>query len=206
MSQFTYENETPKTCLETYEWDNVWWEQTNKTDTPRVLYIGDSISCGTRRKATEISKEQLLFDGFGTSKAVDNPYLIDSIRLFAKQQGNRSAILFNNGLHGWHLQDETEYKQYYEKMIQFLINEFSGTPLLLVLTTHVANADRDARVVVRNRVVSELAEKYELTTVDLYTIIKRHDDLFTDGVHLKPDGYALLAEDLVKEIQNVITK
>ena len=192
--------------METYEWDNVWWEQTNKTDTPRVLYIGDSISCGTRRKATEISKEQLLFDGFGTSKAVDNPYLIDSIRLFAKQQGNRSAILFNNGLHGWHLQDETEYKQYYEKMIQFLINEFSGTPLLLVLTTHVANADRDARVVVRNRVVSELAEKYELTTVDLYTIIKRHDDLFTDGVHLKPDGYALLAEDLVKEIQNVITK
>ena len=114
--------------METYEWDNVWWEQTNKTDTPRVLYIGDSISCGTRRKATEISKEQLLFDGFGTSKAVDNPYLIDSIRLFAKQQGNRSAILFNNGLHGWHLQDETEYKQYYEKMIQFLINEFSGTP------------------------------------------------------------------------------
>lgn len=206
MSQFTYENETPKTCLETYEWDNVWWEQTNKTDTPRVLYIGDSISCGTRRKATEISKEQLLFDGFGTSKAVDNPYLIDSIRLFAKQQGNRSAILFNNGLHGWHLQDETEYKQYYEKIIQFLMNEFSGTPLLLVLTTHVANADRDARVVVRNRIVSELAEKYKLTTVDLYTIIKNHGDLFTDGVHLTPDGYILLAEELVKKIQNVIKK
>ena len=206
MSQFTYETGTLETCLETYEWDNVWWEQTNKRNTPRVLYVGDSISCGTRRKATEISKEQLLFDGFGTSKAVDNPYLIDSIRLFAKQQGDRCAILFNNGLHGWHLQDETEYKQYYEKIIQFFLSEFSGTPLLLVLTTHVANADRDARVVVRNRVVSELAKKYELPTVDLYTLIKSHDNLFTDGVHLTPEGYTLLAEELVKNTQKVINQ
>ena len=201
MSQFTYENEAPKACLETYEWDNVWWEQTNKFDTPRVLYIGDSISCGTRRKATELSQGQFLFDGFGTSKAVDNPYLTSSIRIFAEQQRNRCAVLFNNGLHGWHLQDETEYKQYYEKMIRFLLDEFKDTPLLLVLTTHVANADRDARVVVRNRVVSELALKYGLSTVDLYAITNSQNDLFTDGVHLKPEGYELLAKELIKSLQ-----
>ena len=203
MSRFTYENETTKTPLETYEWDNVWWEQTNKTDIPRVLYIGDSISCGTRTRATAAAQGKLLFDGFGTSKALDNPYFKDTLRLFTRQQESRCAILFNNGLHGWHLQDDSEYKQYYEEMIQFLLQEFPGTPLLLVLTTHVANAERDARVVIRNGVVTELAKQYGLPTVDLFAITKEHDDLFTDGVHLKPDGYVLLAEELVKSVQAV---
>ena len=203
MSQFTYEKEDSKTPLETYEWDNVWWEQTKKTDTPRVLYIGDSISCGTRRRATEAARGKLLFDGFGTSKALDNPYFKHTLRLFAKQQGSRIAILFNNGLHGFHLQDDSDYKQCYEEMICFLQDEFKDTPLFLVLTTHVANPERDARVVIRNGVVSELAKKYGLPTVDLYAITKAHDDLFTDGVHLKPEGYDLLAEELVKSVQAI---
>lgn len=201
MGDFTYEAKNCETPLETYEWDNVWWEHANVKGTPRVLYIGDSISCGTRKKATEAAQYKIFFDGFGTSKALDNPYFADSVRMFAKQQGERGAILFNNGLHGWHLDDEREYGAYYEKMVQFLLNEFEHTPLFLVLTTHVANSERDARVVVRNRVVSELAKKYSLPTVDLYAIVKNHEETFTDGVHLNADGYALLATELVENIQ-----
>ena len=204
MSEFTYEAETHEIRLETYEWDNVWWEHANIKGIPRVLYIGDSISCGTRRKATEVAENKLFFDGFGTSKALDNPYFADSIRMFAKQQENRVAVLFNNGLHGWHLDDATEYGVYYEKMIKFLLKEFENISLFLVLTTHVANLERDARVVVRNRVVLELAKKYGLPIIDLYEIVKEHSDLFTDGVHLTGEGYGLLAKELVENVSKAI--
>lgn len=206
MKNFTYEFENNPEKLETYEWDNVWWEHANARNLPRVLYIGDSISCGTRRIATQTANEKIYFDGFGTSKAVDNPYFAQSVRLFAHQQGERSVVLFNNGLHGWHLDDSTEYAEAYENIIRFLLDEFKDTPVLLLLTTSVADKERDARVVTRNRVVSELAEKYNLATVDLYSIVKNNPELLVgDGVHLKPEGYRLLAEELVKQVNQLIS-
>ena len=101
MEEMTYEFEAREHQLETYEWDNVWWEHTEINDLPRVLYIGDSISCGTRRVATATADKKILFDGFGTSKALDNPYFKDSLHIFAQQQGKRAVVVFNNGLHGW---------------------------------------------------------------------------------------------------------
>ncbi len=206
MSNYTYEYEKRSNAIETYEWDNVWWEHADTDGVPRVLYIGDSISCATRKIATRTANNQIFFDGFGTSKALDNPYFADSVRMFAAQQGERKAILFNNGLHGWHLDDTNEYKQAYENMIRFLLDEFRGTPLLLLLTTHVADNERDTRVCARNLVVSELAEKYNLPIIDLYAITKEHSDMLSDdGVHFKVDGYQLLAKELVEKIREVIS-
>ena len=201
MNDYTYEFEKRYQSLETYEWDNVWWEQANTKNEKRVLYIGDSISCATRRVATKTSNNTFFFDGFGTSKALDNPYFAKSVSIFAEQQGERRVILFNNGLHGWHLDDETEYAQAYEKMLLFLLDEFKGTPLLLLLTTRVADKERDKRVQARNRVVSNLAKKYDLPTVDFYSITKKHSDLlYSDGVHLTAEGYQLLADELVRRV------
>ena len=205
MSQFTYEAVDKKTPLETYEWDNTWIDQTARTDAKRVFYIGDSISVGTRRIATERASGSVLFDGFGTSKAVDNPYFAESVRLFAHQQGERAVILFNNGLHGWHLEDETAYKQYYEQFLQFLMAEFECTPIVLLLTTAVADEKRNARVVTRNRMVTELAEAYQLPVVDLYAITHQHRDLLShDGVHLTAEGYKLLAGELVAKVKEFL--
>ncbi len=205
MSEFTYEFENHAARLETYEWDNVWWEHAGTEGVPRVLYIGDSISCATRRMATEVAEEKIFFDGLGTSKGIDNPYFLDTVRMFASQQKERAVIAFNNGLHGWHLEDETEYKAYYERIIQFLMKEFSESPLLLVLTTHVVNPERAERVAVRNKVVLELAEKYGLMAVDFYSITKSHAELLSkDGVHLVPEGYKMLAECLVSSVKEVI--
>lgn len=205
MKNFTYEFENGCEKLETYEWDNVWWEHANVRNIPRVLYIGDSISCGTRRIATQTADEKIYFDGFGTSKAVDNPFFAESVRMFARQQGERNVILFNNGLHGWHLDDSTEYAVAYENIIKFLLDEFKETPIVLLMTTSVADPVRDARVVVRNRVVAELAAKYNLHVLDLYSLVKsNHNLLVGDGVHLKPEGYQTLANELVKCVNKFI--
>ncbi|MBR6766236.1 MAG: hypothetical protein IKM06_07110 [Clostridia bacterium] len=203
MSSFTYEYEKRNHSLETYEWDNVWLEHADTNGVPRVLYIGDSISCATRIASTKAANNEIFFDGFGTSKAVDNPYFTDSVRLFAAQQGERRVILFNNGLHGWHLEDTTEYKEGYERILQFLIKEFEGTPLVILLTTHVSDDERDKRVVKRNQAALELAKKYDLPVVDLYSITKEHADTITDGVHLNGEGYGYLAEAIVKKVREL---
>ena len=192
------------TKLETYEWDNLWIEHANKDDKKRVLYIGDSISCGVRQVATSISNGEIYFDGFGTSKALDNPYFKDSLHLFALQQGKREVVVFNNGLHGWHLDDEKEYPKAYEEMIKFLLEEFKGTPLVIVLSTYVANIEDNKRVIKRNEEVLKLAEKYNLLYVDYYSVAEENKDNLTDGVHFNREGYKSLAEALVKKVKELI--
>ena len=207
MSQFTYEYESQDTELETYEWDNVWWEQTGRNDAARVLYIGDSISCATRGFGTACSNGNILFDGFGTSKALDNPFLYDSIRIFAKQQKSCDAVLFNNGLHGWHLDDEVQYAHYYEKAVKFLLEEFKNCPVLIVLTTSVANEETEQRVKRRNEVAVKIAAKYGLPIVDLYSVsVECSSFRAEDGVHFYPDGCTKFAEQILRDLKKVIDR
>ena len=165
-----------------------------------MLYIGDSISCGIRKLATERSGGAYLFDGFGSSKAVDHPYLTECIRVFALQENRRDAILINNGLHGWHLNDETEYGQYYEDVIRFLQKEYPQTPLYLVLTTSVQNEEREARVKLRNAATLKLAEAHKLPVIDLYSVSAANGNLRTDGVHFQKEGYEKLADAILSAL------
>ncbi|MBQ9131580.1 MAG: hypothetical protein IJX62_03815 [Clostridia bacterium] len=198
MSDFTYEKHPTDQALETFEWDSTWLEHCEDTTTPRVLYIGDSISCGIRKAANRLADGKLLFDGVGTSKAVDNPFLLPTVQLWATQQGQRRFVLFNNGLHGWHL-DLTEYSAHYEKTVRFLTKEFPAARLLLLLTTHVADPERDREVVLRNQAVLEIAAKYGLPTLDLYALSREHRELLSpDGVHLISEGYELLAKEILR--------
>ena len=203
----TYEFDNISSRLERYEWDNVWWEQMDNDSAPRVLYIGDSISCATRIIATRVADNKILFDGVGTSKAVDNPYFHKTIKTFAKQQYDRCAVVFNNGLHGWHLDDTTDYKKYYEKTVKFLLKQFKGSPIFLLLTTAVTDEERNQRVIARNSAVLEVAKKYDLPVIDLYTIVDKNREFISgDGVHLYEAGYELLAKAIVKEIEKVVNK
>lgn len=194
MSDFTYEYSDQRRYLETFEWDNTWIEHTENETADRVLYIGDSISCATKGYATNLGGGKILFDNFGSSKAIDNPYLKDAIRLFALQQERRIAVMFNNGLHGWHLDDCTEYSRYYEDTVKFLIEQFAKTPVYLVLTTHIADTERDIRVQKRNECVKQIAKKYSLEIIDFYTpTAKAPQYISNDGVHLTGEGYQALA-------------
>ncbi len=71
MSEFTFDPKSTNTPLEVIEWDNIRWENTQNADVMHILYIGDSISCGTREVANQIANGAMYFDGFGSSKALD---------------------------------------------------------------------------------------------------------------------------------------
>lgn len=194
-----------KITLETFEWDNTWIEKSNETNAKRVLYIGDSISCGTRTFLNSVSGGKILFDGYGTSKALDNPYYFPSLSIFAGQEKYRNAVIFNNGLHGWHL-DEEEYSRLYNEFLDKLINEFSDTLIIPVLTTFVTNQSyHNDRVIKRNAIVKELADSKKLPIVDLYTASEKNRHLQSaDGVHFTELGYRVLANEVLRELKGLI--
>lgn len=202
MDGFTYEKETKKdTRFETYEWDNVWIEHANGSLSERVAYIGDSISCGTRRIATMQTDEAILFDGFGTSKAIDNPYFFDSLRLFFKQLPAVKTVVFNNGLHGWHLEDSKEYGKHYAEMLRFLIDECRGARIFVALTTAVADEERNARVCTRNKAAIAAAKELSLPIIDLYSVTDEHRDMLSgDGVHPTEELSKMVAAEIIANI------
>ncbi len=204
MSDFTYESNNTAVELETYEWDNVWWEQAPKQGVTRVLYIGDSISCAIRRKATAVSNNELLFDGFGTSKAVDNPYFLSSVSSFAKQQRERKIIIFNNGLHGWHL-TEDEYAEHYKKILVCLIKTYTDSVVSIILTTAITDKKRNERVNARNEKVKQIAKELNLPIIDLNKVSLDNISLIgNDGVHFTDKGYDVMAEFLVNEVRKLV--
>ncbi|MBR4073507.1 MAG: SGNH/GDSL hydrolase family protein [Clostridia bacterium] len=198
---FTYEAENTSNQLETYEWDNTWWEKCNTPDVPRVLHIGDSISCGLRYSINLKAEDKIFFDNFGTSKALDNPLFAPSLEIFHRQQIRCDAVIFNNGLHGFHLNDETEYKDFYEKMILSLKEIFKDIPLALLLSTTVKDEAQNQRVIARNKAVLELGEKYSIPVIDMYSMsIKQTGEQF-DGVHFNICAYEAIAEELIEAVK-----
>lgn len=200
MSEFTYETKNDPKKLETLEWDNVWWEQTANETGRRILYIGDSISCGTRRQITKLSNSEILCDGFGTSKALDNPYLKPSVELFMQQQNKCDTILFNNGLHGWHLSEE-EYGKCYEDMLQFLL-QTEKTVYVVLTTDDIKHPKQNERAAARNEIAKALAQKYKLPVIDLHTVAVNNPEYHRpDGVHFEGEGYDLLAKCILENIR-----
>ena len=86
-----------------------------------------------------------------------------------------------------------------------MLEEFKGVPLFIVLTTHIADEEREKRVIKRNKVATELAKKYKLPIIDLYTVTAANPNtLSADGVHLLKEGYELLAEEILKVLNEYI--
>ncbi|MCQ2462692.1 MAG: SGNH/GDSL hydrolase family protein [Clostridia bacterium] len=201
MSELTYEPDNGINPLETYEWDSTWWEHTEIGNIPVYLYIGDSISNGTRPSLNRLADGKRLFDGFATSKALDNPFFVPSLELFMKQGRKYSAILFNNGLHGWHINDGEEYFALYCKMLDFLVS--TGIPVYVVLTTNLPDDEKqNQRVIKRNALALKAAEKYGCKVIDLYDASLLCKGKYCgDGVHFHTDGYDVLASRILDKLK-----
>ena len=208
MEGFTYQWDERGARLETYEWDNVWWEHTEDRQAPRALIVGDSISCGYRGKVNELLAGEVRADGFGTSKAADNPAFPAALELFLAQQGHTEYLLVNNGLHGWHLSEE-EYAVHYARLADFLRGKRPEAKMLLLLTTPVRDRAclerfdaRNERVIGRNKQAREIAGARGIEVIDLYGLLENRPELYSpDGVHLRAEGYALLAGRIARAIR-----
>lgn len=186
--------------LETYEWTSTWQEKPEKSGR-RILYIGDSISCGTRPQLNIAADGEFLFDGIGTSKALDNPYLFSEIALFAQQEAETEGVIFNNGLHGFHL-SAAEYAHFYSDLLDKLSELFGENPIFLVLSTKLADAEKNRIVAERNDAVKKIAKEKKLEIIDLYDVSERNlSEQKEDGVHFTDKGYAAFADKILSELK-----
>ena len=113
-------------------------------------------------------------------------------------------MLFNNGLHGWHLEDSGSYAEYYLKTLRFLKAEFKNTPVAVVLTTAVADPVRNDRVKERNKAAVSAAAEESCPVIDLFSVSEKYSHLRSnDGVHFSDEGYTRLAEEIVKEVKRI---
>jgi len=176
---------------------------------PRVMIIGDSISCGYRRMVTEATGGKCFADGIGTSKALDNHYYPKLIDYVIAQENGREVIQFNNGLHGQHLSN-AEYRRYYNMMVDYLLSKTER--LILALTTPARDTadlrrfgERNALVRARNEIVCEIAAEKGLAVNDFYGLTSEKPELWlADGIHFKEEGYRLLAAQTAELITKVL--
>ena len=197
--------ETPYTRdkYERWEWDNTKIVYARDDTLTRILYIGDSISWGIRDVATPYCNERIIFDGFATSRSIDSPTFMDALKIFASQQPNRKAVLFNNGLHGWHLEDYEEYGYHYEKVLKQVLEHFEQ-PVIVVLCTDLTREGMSQRVKVRNNKALEIAKKYNLPVIDLFSVSSENLDKISDGIHFTEEGYKIFADVIIKKLDELI--
>ena len=190
--------------LEEIEWTQYWAEDTRR-DKKRVLLIGDSISVGYRSEVHKLLNGDAYVSAISTSKGIDNPNLIREIDFYAHaEEFEYEAIHFNNGLHGFHLDDEG-YREGYERVIAYFHEQYPSVKLILALSTPVTVvgdagtfSDENDIVLRRNRIVCELAEKYGLEVNDLYACVAGRAELSAgDGYHYKAEGYQVLSKQIV---------
>lgn len=208
MSNFTFQEENTNRPHETFEWDNIWWEHMDNTEAPRVLLIGDSISCGYRHILNKMFDGAVMIDSFGTSKGIDNPFFIPAVNMFIAQMHRCDMILFNNGLHGIHLSAD-DYKANCKKFIETLRAQYPSHKWAIALSTPVREAsdltklrDRTDLVKERNIKLSEVANELGIPAIDFFSASIDHPEYWsTDGVHLNPDGYSVFAELCYNQIK-----
>jgi len=187
--------------LEQIEWTNIWREDCDKADKPRILLIGDSITQGYGSYVYHALDKKWAVTMFTTSKAIDNPYLLDEIFLLSKQE-KYEYVHFNNGLHGGQLSDE-EYSMYFQQAVWAIRDHFRDAKLSVATSTTSCKKENgvmvlsegDARTVRRNKIATSIAKGSGLAVDDLYTVSLKDLSLHCDDcLHFKAEGYELLGK------------
>ncbi len=191
---------------ERYEWINTWSDETTKKDLPRIALIGDSITRGYQSYVRELLRGKCYVDYLATSYAIDTAIYNTLVEAFILDN-HYDIIHFNHGLHGKHMDEET----YREKMSCLLqnISSKTGCKVILATTTAVREQNKNVfdaswmeKVTERNKVVEELAQKYSYNIDNLYELSIKMPEEYRekDGFHYTSDGYARLADKVVKSV------
>ena len=189
------ENRTPEIqkIREEVEWCNIRWF--DGTDTgKRVMLIGDSITLGYGNVVCrELKKCGIHTAWLCTSKSIDNPSLRKEIE-YAMSEYPIDLIHFNNGLHGWHLNENT-YADALEDMLMWLKETYSNTKLIFASTTQsTRNAYEHEQIKKRNQKALEIVERQKICVDPLAETADTCSEFLTDGVHYQEDGYEILGK------------
>lgn len=191
---------------ERIEWIDIWVTDADKTDLPRVLLVGDSITRGYFGAVEKHLAGKAYCARLTTSKCVSDPTFNDDLKLMLKQY-KFSVIHFNNGLHGWGYTED----QYRDGLVATVaaVKEHAGDAKFVWATTTPVRektdletfAERTDRVKVRNKLASEIMTEHQVPTDDLFEMVKDHAEWTSgDGVHFNGKGIEALAKQVATSV------
>jgi lysophospholipase L1-like esterase len=184
------------------EWCDVWMPDSNQSNVPRVLLIGDSITRGYFPAVEALLQGKASCARLSTSKSVGDPALATEITAFLSES-KYDVIHFNNGMHGWDY-TEDEYRQYLPEMLRAIRQAAPGAKLIWASTTPV-RADipagpSNSRIDARNAIAREFFQHKEIPIDDLHALMAQHGDLHSDDVHYTDAGYSVAAQQVAGQI------
>jgi len=192
---------------EQIEWISIRWHNDPDKKMKRVLLVGDSIVVGHGTRVHELLKEEMCVDYFATAKNITDIEFMNELE-FMLQRRNYELILFNNGLHGFNIEDDL-YEPALREVFSILKNKTphlawrTSTPMLNKENMEEFNPDRTPRVIRRNNDAAKLAKELDLPILDLYTPMSENKQFFNhDAVHYTEEGQqvqAVLVADFIRE-------
>ena len=165
---------------DTMEWTRMWTDHANSKDLPRVLMIGDSICNGYRDYTQKELEGKVYVDQLVSSRALDQEYYWKQLELPFMEQ-KYDLILFNFGLHGFHIGFE-DYGKGLEKLADFLKTKSSNLCFVLTTPMDYMSGDKtaieiNAKVIKRNEVAKKVMSEKGIKIFDLYTPIDGKSDI-----------------------------
>lgn len=174
-----------------------WCDHTEKTDLPRILLIGDSITRAYQDKVRELLVGCYYVDYIATSYSIDQPIYAEIMKNFVKDMPY-AAIHFNHGLHGMHITDKV-----YGEGVDALLAEIGKGKRVIVATSTIVKEKGNLRVdyrqtgivLRRNEIVKKIAIKRGYEGDDLYSVSANipNEHRWDDGTHYSDEGSASLA-------------
>lgn len=199
------ENKRPK---EDIEWSRIWCENTNDETLPRVALIGDSITEGYYNAVKEGLKGIANVDYMATSYSIKNKPLKVAVKTLLCDSKYK-VVHFNNGLHGYCVSD-SEYEENLKELMSELKSEEN-----LVLSTITTVLDKSLEkiddnwkdvIVERNKSIYKIADELNIPVDDLRKVcdVMPKEYRCEDGVHMKEEGYKLLAESVIESVKKLL--
>jgi hypothetical protein len=196
----------PTVKREDIEWTNIWIPSLSRTDLPRVLLVGDSITMGYYDGVAKQLEGKAYVARLATSASLGDPAMLDQIK-FMLANYKFAVIHFNNGMHGFDYTDD-EYRNDIPKLLKIIKRHAPGAKLILANTTPVRKSGQLAEFaadnkipLARNKIVAQVAAKEGIPLNDLYHLVQQHPEYWSnDGIHFNAEGQAVQARQVADHV------
>jgi hypothetical protein len=193
---------------ENIEWTNFRWHNAPDLVKPRILLIGDSIVVGHGSLVHDLIQDDYCVDYLATAKCVSDVDFMTELDYMLSQR-EYTLVIFNNGLHGFDIED-----QVYIAHLREALTDLKSRVKRLVWrnSTSIRDkedlnqfAERNFRVILRNKAAATIAQELALPVIDLYAPMSEQVDLFSpDAIHYNEEGKQYQAELLARHIRAMI--
>ena len=185
--------------LEKNDWSNIWIENANQSEKPRILFVGDSITEGYYPFLEAYLTQDFSLGFYVTSKFLGNPDYQTELTTILDRY-DFEIIHINNGLHGWDYSIQ-EYQKGLEDIKRILEDHAPNALIIWCMSTPIRVEENleyldklNQDVILRNQAALEILGENGVIINDLYSEMLKHPEYYRDGYHFNSAGKGFQAK------------